>query len=242
MQADVAVLPATDARALTDRIKVGVDAVWELIKQAYVERAWQSLGYTSWDDYCTREFGSSRLRLPREERSEVVASLRESGLSIRSIASATGLNKQTVNNTTRELSGNQTPAADPAPITGTDGKRYKSRPKPPPMSEEQLRKEKPEMTKRHFVNEDSPESITRTLADDADMARRLMTVAGKSRDTIEINSAARPIDLRLCERIGIDIAEGDRTVMVADAIRQRIVAGTTSVADGAVMIRNGKRY
>ncbi|NOR03635.1 hypothetical protein HGK72_26655 [Mycolicibacterium fortuitum] len=89
-------MDAADARALTDRIKVGVEAVWELIKQAYTERAWDALGYSSWDDYCTREFGASRLRLPREERAEVVASLRESGLSTRAIAAATGLARNTV--------------------------------------------------------------------------------------------------------------------------------------------------
>lgn len=108
-------LDATQARVLTDRIKVGVEAVWELITQAYTQRAWSALGYQSWDDYCTREFGTTRLRLPREERAEVVASLRESGLSIRAIAAATGLNKETVNNVTRELSGNRT-SVEPEPV------------------------------------------------------------------------------------------------------------------------------
>ncbi|WP_142358626.1 hypothetical protein [Mycobacterium heckeshornense] len=89
-------MSADDARALTDRIKAGVEAVWELIKQAYVQRAWDALGYPSWDDYCTREFGTSRLRLPREERAEVVASLRESGLSIRAIEAVTGISRKTV--------------------------------------------------------------------------------------------------------------------------------------------------
>lgn len=116
------VLDAAQARALTDRIKVGVEAVWELIKQAYIERAWDVLGYSSWDDYCTREFGTTRLRLPREERAEVVASLRESGLSIRAITAATGLGYGTVH---RELptdpNGSVAPAAEdhpePAPVT-----------------------------------------------------------------------------------------------------------------------------
>jgi hypothetical protein len=45
------ILSAIDARALTDRIKTGVEAVWELIKQAYIRRAWSALGYESWDDY-----------------------------------------------------------------------------------------------------------------------------------------------------------------------------------------------
>lgn len=111
MSADLVALDAESARALTDRIKVAVEGTWELIKQAYTSRAWSALGYSSWDDYCTREFGTSRLRLPREERSEVVASLRESGLSIRAIEAATGLGKSTVQ---RELAPvpNGTPDPD----------------------------------------------------------------------------------------------------------------------------------
>lgn len=117
---EVAISPA-QARELTDRIKVGVEAVWQLVKDAYVSRAWEALGYDSWDDYCTREFGSSRIRLPREERQEVVSSMREIGMSTRAIASATGMSKDTA---ARALSGvaNETPA----PVTGTDGKTYPS--------------------------------------------------------------------------------------------------------------------
>jgi hypothetical protein len=81
-------LSPVQARDLTDRIKVGVEAVWELVKQAYISRAWSVLGYDSWDDYCTREFGNSRLQLPREERSGVIASMREIGMSTRAIAAA----------------------------------------------------------------------------------------------------------------------------------------------------------
>jgi len=110
---------------------VSVEAVWHLISQAYTTRAWSALGYASWDEYCTREFGTSRLRLPREERSEVVSSLRESGLSLRAIAAATGDSLGTVQ---AESSGvqNRTPAPDAEPaqsITGTDGKTYQ-RPEP----------------------------------------------------------------------------------------------------------------
>ncbi len=134
MSTTLAALNATDARALTDRIKVGVEAVWELIKQAYIERAWDVLGYSSWDDYCTREFGTSRLRLPREERAEVLPSLRESGMSPNMIASATGLSRRTVN---RELESSGWANAHPdATSTGPDGKTYtpptpKSKPEEP---------------------------------------------------------------------------------------------------------------
>lgn len=106
-----------EARALTDKIKVAVEGTWQLIEQAYTLRAWASLGYRSWDDYCQREFGTSRLRLPREERQEVVASLRESGLSIRAIASATGLSHMTVG---RDLAG----VTNVPVVTGSDGKSY----------------------------------------------------------------------------------------------------------------------
>lgn len=116
---EVAPITATDARALTDQIKVAVEATWELVKRAYIERAWAALGYDGWDDYCTREFGTSRLRLPREERSEVVASLRESGLSTRAIAAATGLGATTVR---RELGATAPNGA--VVVTGVNGKTY----------------------------------------------------------------------------------------------------------------------
>ena len=114
-------VPTTDqARQLTDRIKVAVEGTWLLIQEAYTSRAWAVLGYDSWDSYCNTEFGSARLRLPREERQEVVASLRESGLSVRAIASATGAARNTIRDDLRKV-GHSDP---PSEITGTDGKAY----------------------------------------------------------------------------------------------------------------------
>lgn len=125
-------LSGIDARALTDKIKIAVEGTWHLIEEAYTSRAWAALGYDTWDDYCTREFGTSRLRLPREERQEVVASLRESGLSVRAISAATGLGLGTVQ---REISSgvpNGTPARS---VTGTDGKTYAAKGAPQPPDE-----------------------------------------------------------------------------------------------------------
>ncbi|NUS43739.1 MAG: hypothetical protein HOQ24_08650 [Mycobacteriaceae bacterium] len=111
------------ARQLTDRIKSHVEQVWDLVEQAYATRVWLALGYTSWDAYCTAEFGACRIRLPREDRQEVIASLRESGMSTRAIAAATGISQPTVR---RDLSGDSGESNDsPAgPIRGTDGKCY----------------------------------------------------------------------------------------------------------------------
>lgn len=151
MSGELAPLEANDARTLTDRIKIAVEATWQLIAEAYTRRAWTALGYSSWDDYCQREFGSSRLRLPREERSEVVASLRESGLSIRAISTATGIDKETV---MKDLSGNRTPAPTirieiegatfdeiRERVTGIDGKTYTPpAPRPRPVETDEQRR------------------------------------------------------------------------------------------------------
>ena len=84
------------AQAVTNRIRIALDGTWELIRDAYIGRAWIALGYESWDAYTDAEFQSSRLRLPREERQQAVASLRDSGLSIRAIASGLGIGDKTV--------------------------------------------------------------------------------------------------------------------------------------------------
>ncbi len=147
-------LPLTgvaEARELTDQIKVAVETTWHLVARAYTTRAWALLGYSSWDDYCVREFGTSRIRLPREERAEVVASLRDSGLSIRAIQSATGMGTHQVLNAARasQVLPSATPATTPdtttteeedavptetattqPTITGIDGKSYKPKAAP----------------------------------------------------------------------------------------------------------------
>jgi len=112
------------ARTLTDRIKVALEATWQMVIEAYQGRAWVALGYSSWDDYCTREFGTARLRLPREERDETVASLRDAGLSVRAIAAATGLGRGTVARSASRDRGGSSEAAEqfgPGVPNGTPG-------------------------------------------------------------------------------------------------------------------------
>jgi protein gp37 len=122
---DIAIPSADQARTLTDRIKVAVEGTWQMIREAYTSRAWAALGYESWDAYCAAEFGTSRLALPREERREVVASLAESGLSVRAIAAVTATPRETVR---RDLAGDPFPTGggSPArpPVQGIDGKTY----------------------------------------------------------------------------------------------------------------------
>lgn len=119
------------ARRLTERIKESVASTWELIEEAYLTRAWAALGYESWDAYCAAEFGTSRIPLPREERREVVGSLREAGLSVRAIAAVTG---RSVGQTHRDLSTVPSPqengTVEARPVTGVNGKVYAPSPRP----------------------------------------------------------------------------------------------------------------
>lgn len=126
---------ADQARRITDRIKIAVEGTWDLIREAYESRVWAVLGYRNWDDYCVREFGASRIRLPREDRQEVVASLRESGLSIRAIASATGIDEKTVGKDLRSTVG----ASHSSEVIGSNGKHYRpTAPKPKPPEREEF--------------------------------------------------------------------------------------------------------
>ncbi|MFI6867583.1 hypothetical protein [Nocardia sp. NPDC050406] len=123
------VMTADAARELTDRIRTHLEVACELIKQAFASRAWSALGYGSWEDYCAGEFDNARVRIPREDRAEVVASMREIGMSTRAIAAATGLGYGTVQRDLREPSGD--PNGSPDTVIGLDGKQYPPKPVAP---------------------------------------------------------------------------------------------------------------
>ena len=113
-------LNSEEARGLVDSIRADVADLSERITTAYLGRAWLALGYPNWDTLCEAEFDGARLRVPREQRAEQVQSLAAAGLSVRAIASVTGVSVGTVHG---DLAGVQdrTPAA---PRVGQDGKTY----------------------------------------------------------------------------------------------------------------------
>ncbi|MCV7628608.1 DNA-binding response regulator [Micrococcus luteus] len=128
-----AAMTADAARDLTDQIKTGMESVYHLIRAAYRGRAWQALGFGSWDEYVTREFGNLHLRPPLEYRQDVVLSLREAGMSTRAIASATQLSKDTVRRELNAATGANAPVMDGVPVVGMNGKTYQPtrEPRPP---------------------------------------------------------------------------------------------------------------
>ncbi len=140
---------AAEARALTEQIRTRAVDLLELIGRAYTTRVWVALDYGSWDEYVARELDSTQLRLPREKRTQVIGSLRDLGMPLRAIASATGTSRGTVardlarvpNGTPDSVPGppdeppdeppartlTVVPRSDPDTVTGRDGKVYRRR-------------------------------------------------------------------------------------------------------------------
>jgi len=123
-----------DAIAITAAIRSDLRAAWDKVAAAYHGRAWVPLGYDSWDDYCEAEFDGSRIRIPREQRRDVVTSLREEGLSLRAIAAVTGQNERTIRRDLASPAANAAPASEQPATTGLDGKTY-TRTTPPAREE-----------------------------------------------------------------------------------------------------------
>lgn len=118
-----------EARARADRIRSGmrVLAEWQTdVIAAYVARDWEALGYESWDAYLDGEYGEHRVRLPRDQRREIVAGMSAAGMSTRAIGAAVGVDQKTVVNdraateefssvpeTVLSLDGRERPASRP---------------------------------------------------------------------------------------------------------------------------------
>lgn len=153
--ADLALMSFDEARDITNDIKRTGSVMWSQITKAFQGRAWAALGYESWDDYCDAEFDGARLKLPREERTMVVASLADAGMSNVAIASAIGVSRPTVIKDRQAVNSLHPdpddeivdaevidePTPEPRTVTGTDGKTYTLQPKPAPpaMSPEEQR-------------------------------------------------------------------------------------------------------
>lgn len=112
------VLDKSTAERLVQEIRVMDAELWEKMMDLYEGRAWIALGYSSWGELCDKEFKANNFRIPREDRREVVMSMRERGMSTRAIGSALGASHMTVK---RDVESGVT---NVTPVTGTDGKTY----------------------------------------------------------------------------------------------------------------------
>lgn len=100
-----AVLSKSDAWNLTDEIRQGFEAIHEnrmaqveRLARAYEGRAWEAMGYDSFDEYQAEEFGEDlqHQRLELEERMGMVKVLADSGMAKTKIAEILGIGRATV--------------------------------------------------------------------------------------------------------------------------------------------------
>ena len=112
-------LTLEEAEELTYEIQQAATNLLDLVVRAYSGRVWVPLGYDSWDAYCEEELDAPGLRVPREDRQEVVQSLREAGLSPAAIAAVTKTSRRTVGRALEQGGQNAHPAS-----IGRDGKVY----------------------------------------------------------------------------------------------------------------------
>lgn len=159
MTAVMQVRTEDDARRLVTRIRLTAGIVrenlpklYELVQEAKAAGDDRILGYASWTAYVADVFSDEPMRLPREERQQLVAILAGEGMSTRAIAPIVGVSKSQVAADIEVSSSGQvapavisepaTPVSDPlvvihvnadtgevadeAPrtVTGLDGKTY----------------------------------------------------------------------------------------------------------------------
>lgn len=128
-------LNEADARELTDQISEGLADVHSLIVQAWEGRVWEALSFESWDAWIDANFRGLQLRPPREQREEVVQSMREAGMSVRAISQATDLSYSTVRRASSAGEPNGSPEHE-SNVVGLDGKSYKKPKRPVPTAED----------------------------------------------------------------------------------------------------------
>lgn len=169
---------AEEARARADRIRSGmrVLAEWQQdVIDAYAQQDWEALGYQSWDAYLDGEFGEHRVKLPREQRREIVAAMTQAGMTTRAIAPAIGTSHMTVHNDVRASVKNFTDDA-PRTLLSLDGRErpaFRSAPIEPEVVDAELvdepaRPESPKVKRRPL-----PEAFTDAGRDLTRAAERL---------------------------------------------------------------------
>lgn len=131
---EVPALTKEQARTLTDRIKTGMDAVYQDLLVAFAMKVWEPLGYGNADEWAVAELNDLKaLRVSRDQRREI--SKASVDLSTRRVAEILGVHHTTVI-ADRAAGGGNPPGGT---VTGRDGKTY-TRPVlvPAPQDEEEV--------------------------------------------------------------------------------------------------------
>jgi hypothetical protein len=167
---------AEEARVRAERIRSGmrVLAEWQNdVIAAYAARDWTALGYETWDAYLDGEYGEHRVRLPRDQRREMVAGMAQAGMSSRAIGAAVGSSYATVQ---RDMEATDTNVSveEPRTILSLDG-RERPALRATPIAD------KVEVVDAELVDEPAPPKVKRRPLPEAftDAGRDLTRAAEK---------------------------------------------------------------
>lgn len=118
-------LTESEARESVATAKRGLEAAADEIVRQIGGRAWVALGYADWDQMREAEYRGAAVIVPRAGRPEIVARLREEGLSQKQIGETLGVDQKTVSNDVRNIPnvtpvrtdslGRQQPTSKPRP-------------------------------------------------------------------------------------------------------------------------------
>lgn len=91
------------------------------LAETYRSRGWTALGHDSWESYCTEVLSADHAHWDRDQRHEIVASLRAEALSIRAIAAVVGVHSSTVAVDLKTIGG-EAPTVET--VVGIDGREH----------------------------------------------------------------------------------------------------------------------
>lgn len=155
-----------DVKRSIEAAKASLEAAAEQIVWQIENRAWEVLGYSSWNEMREAEYGGAAFMVPRAERPELVARMRSQGLTHREIAETAGVSDETVR---RDLEtknvGSPCDLAPAATITNARGQQrptsYRPKPSVAPTIEDAVR-EFPDLA--HYADHDPQRALL--MADD----------------------------------------------------------------------------
>ena len=130
------ILTEAGARKLTQRIRAKLSDVLDLVLRAWEGRAWEPLGYDSWQAYVDAELPElASLRLPVDERRSAVAAWAARDMPQRAMAAGLNVSPATIAGDVAEV----VPFDSSATVVSHDGRRRPARtrrerpaPEPPP--------------------------------------------------------------------------------------------------------------
>lgn len=107
---DTDTITESDVRRSVDAARRGLTAAAEEIVWQIEHEVWRILGYDTWNAMREAEYGGAAFMVPTAERPELVARLRETGMTQQDIARTAGVDQTTVSKDLREIPNPDPPA------------------------------------------------------------------------------------------------------------------------------------